>query len=509
MTTEETSREDAVRKDLHALAGGASLSLIGRVASGALVFLYGIAVARLLDVRSVGILMLGLAIIRIAELVARMGLEIGAMHHVAILAATGRGADVRPTVRNAVGVALACSLLVAGIVAALAPLAARTFELPELAGVLRILAAALPPMSVAMIVLTSLLGLGRVAYNTIGEKLVLPAVNVAACTLLLAAGLGVRGASAAYVLSGLLTVPLALRYFRRSTAAAPPRAAPVPAIELLRFSTPIVLVVILTQALLWTDTLILGLLATASDVGIYSAAARTALALSMVVASFNTIFAPTISALYHRGDTAHLRFLFKTVSKWMFLVTCPLALVLMLLSHEIMALFGPAFPAGARALQILALAQLIASGTGAVGFMLTMSGRQKVMLVNTVVACLLNVALNAWLIPIHGMEGSAIATCISITVYSLLALVEVRWTLEMHPYTGGHGKVVAAGLVALAILGGAKPHLGAVTWQQALVGYPLAFAALYVAGLFLLGVAKEEASILSTLKQKLLLQPRP
>jgi O-antigen/teichoic acid export membrane protein len=495
---------DPVARDLHAIAGGAGLSLFGRIATGGLVFVYGVVVARLLDVRSVGILMLGLAIVRIAELLARMGLEIGTMHYVSILAGSGRASGIRPTIRNAVGLVLACSIAVAAVLMLTAPLASRIFGMPELSAVLRILAAAVPPMSVAMILLAALLGLKQIAYNTIGERIALPASNLVICAALLTAGLGAQGASAAYVVSATLTVPLALWYLTRCTEPARSRPAPVPVRDLLRFSAPIVLAVILTQVLLWTDTLMLGLLGTASEVGIYSAAARTALVLSMVVASFNGIFAPTISDLYHRGELAHLKLLFKTVSKWMFLVTCPLALVLVLLSGELMLLFGPAFAGGAGALQILLVAQLVASGTGAVGFMLMMSGRQKAMLINTVVACVVNVGLNAAFIPGYGIEGAAIATCISIAVYSLLALVEVQWTLKMHPYANGHWRVAAAGVAAFVVLALAKPHIAGLTYLETLAVYSAAYAALYLAGLFVLGMAKDEKLLFSTLKGRLL-----
>ncbi len=494
-------------KDLHAIAGGAGLSLLGRVANGAMVFVYGIVVARLLDVRSVGILMLGLAIIKISELVSRMGLEIGILHYVAILKGNGREGDIRGTVRQAALLVLASSALLALVIFVLAPLASRKFALPELETVLRILAASLPPTSVAMILLTALLGLKQMAYNTIGEKIFLPAANLAACTLLLLAGFGLEGASTAYLAGAVLTVPLAVHYLSRCTTAGNQDARPVPAADLLRFSAPIVLVAIMTQAMLWTDTIILGLLRDASEVGIYSAAARTALMAGLVVGSFNMIFAPTISDLYHRKELKHLEYLFKTVSKWMFLVVCPFVLSLVLVSEEVLMLYGATFAAGSTALEILSLAQLIASGTGAVGFMLTMSGRQKIMLVNTVVAFFLNIALNYWFVPQYGIEGAAVATCISITVFCLLALVEVQWALGMHPYSGGHLRILAAGLFALGTLAFAKRHLGGLSYLEALVAYSLAYAALYAAALYVLGLADEEKLIFSTLKRKLLGRP--
>jgi O-antigen/teichoic acid export membrane protein len=287
----------------------------------------------------------------------------------------------------------------------------------------------------------------------------------------------------------------------------PPRegggGAPTASYELLRFSAPLVLVIILTQLLFWTDILMLGLLREAREVGIYSAAVRIAFAANMIVAAANQIFAPTISHLYHQGDLPHLEVLFKTVSKWVFLATLPVVMILLLLSDEILRLFGPTFVAANTALVILALTQLVDASTGASTFMLTMSGRLKLMVFNTGTAFVLNVALNALLVPRFGIEGAAAATFLALTAFQILALVQTRWTLGMHPYNLGYLKPLAAAIAAFAVVGVVKAWVGEMPYMLAIVAYSVGYAVLYLGALFVAGFPKEDEFVFSAIRNKL------
>jgi len=498
-----SAADDPLREDLQAIAGGTGLSMLGRIVNGALSFFYGVVLARLLDIHSVGVMMLALAIIRIAEFVARMGLELGTLHYVAILAGKGSIAGVRGTVRSALGLVVLFGFALTAILAASAGLMSVRFEMPDLAAVIRILSVSLVPTSMTMILLAALLGLKQFGYNTVCERIVLPATNLVICGALLLAGFGIVGASVAYVAAALLTFPLAARYFGRSAPAAGRVSAPIAAGELLRFSAPLVLVIILTQMLFWADIVMLGLLRSASEVAVYSAAARTAFAANMIVAAAGQIFAPTISHLYHRGDLSHLEALYKTVGKWMFLATLPAVMLLLLLSAEVLRLFGPAFVAGKTALMILAVTQLVDAGTGTSSFMLTMSGRTKLMVFNTGVAFVLNVALNALLVPRFGIEGAAAATFLALGTFQLLALIETRWTLKMHPYSAGYLKPLAAGIAAFACVWAVKAAIGEMPYVLAIVVYSAAYAVLYFGALFVAGLAKEDELVLSTIRSKL------
>ena len=499
----EDPEERPSDRDLGVLASGAGISLLGRIANGGLVFAYGVVLARLLEVRDVGAMLLGLTLIRVAELLSRMGLEFGALHFVAIANGDGRSSIVRATVRNAVRFGLLFSVFVSlGLVAG-APVLARVFELPELAVVLRTLALSLPLTSTTMILLAALLGLKEVVKNTLGEKIALPGINLILCTLLLAAGLELNGASMAYVAAALFTMPLAAYFFHRSAPLARSPSAPVPAMELLRFSVPVVLVVMCTDLLAWTDTIMLGLLRPADEVGIYGSAMRVAIIAGMFTASFCALFVPTISDLYNRGEMRQLGYLYKAVGKWIFLATLPVFFVVMLLAPNLMLLFGPAYVPGSAPLVVLTLTQLVAACGGAVSFMLMMSGRQKLILVDALFACVLNLALNAALIPRFGMLGAASATCISIAAFNAMALVQVWRTMEMHPYHWGYAKILAVGAIAFLAVSWLRSEFGASGSATEFALYSAGYLALYLVILLATGMDAEDKVILDKLRRKL------
>jgi len=499
--------ENAPHEELGAIAGGAGLSLFGRVINGGIMLGYGIVLARFLDVRSVGIVTLGLTLIRFSEIVARMGLDLGTLHFVAIAdGENGRG-RIRGTVRNAVWLVGSASIALAVLVTVAAPFVAARFDLPELSAMLRVLAWSLLPTSVTMVLLAALLGLKQVRLNTIGEKLTLPSINFAACCLLLAAGFGAMGAGMAYVLAALFTLPFVARFFLASIEPGQHDERPIATRVLLRFSIPLMFANVFNLALVWIDTLMLGLLRSADEVGIYNAATRIALCAGIVVGSINVIFAPRISDLYNRMELKQLAYLYKVVGKWIFLVSLPLTFIMILLSEELMLLFGPGFVSGSSALVVLALTQLVGAATGAVGFMLTMSGHQRLMLLNTVAACVLNIALNAVLVPDYGMTGAAFATCIAIAIFNLAALIQVRWLTGMQPYSPDYLRVLAAAILALVLSVLLKAYLHGMMFLPAIACFSGAFTALYVGLLCVFGFTHGDKPIIDLMKSKVLGKP--
>ena len=134
-----------------------------------------------------------------------------------------------------------------------------------------------------------------------------------------------------------------------------------------------------------------------------------------------------------------------------------------------------------------------------VGYVLRMSGKQDIELVNAVVLLILNIALNLWLVPLYGIFGAALATGTSFTVISAARIVEVYVFLQMHPYdTNYHKPFVAAAAVIL---------LGVVLsrWTMAAPYWIIAMAVLFVVYfvvLFFLGLEYEDQMIWATIKRK-------
>jgi O-antigen/teichoic acid export membrane protein len=122
---------------------------------------------------------------------------------------------------------------------------------------------------------------------------------------------------------------------------------------------------------------------------------------------------------------------------------------------ELLSVFGHRFEVGATVIVVLALGKLVDSATGPCGLMLNMSGRPGLSLFDNVLVLVANIALNIWLIPIYGIEGSAAAWAVSLALVNVLRVLQVKKVLGMFPFGIGEAKAlvaaIAAGAVALAV----------------------------------------------------------
>ena len=113
-------------------------------------------------------------------------------------------------------------------------------------------------------------------------------------------------------------------------------------------------------------------------------------------------------------------------------------------------IFGKDYADGAIPLVILATTQVVNVGTGAVGFLLTMSGHQNQWFITSGFTMSLTLILNAVLVPVFGMTGSALATALAVSGLYLAGLVQVKITLGLWPYDRRYIK----GLLTTGIMAG-------------------------------------------------------
>lgn len=182
------------------------------------------------------------------------------------------------------------------------------------------------------------------------------------------------------------------------------------------------------------DLIMLGSLKGAHDAGIYAIASRAAALVPFVAGAANLTLGPRIARLYHAGDHALLQRMLGAAARRVFVVTLPLAILLVAAAWWLLYyLFGADFTPAARPLQILAGAQLAAIGFGSVGTILTMAGHERLSMAGVGIAVTLNIVLNVILIPRLGPEGAAIATGSSRLLTRILLWYWVRRRLHIRP----------------------------------------------------------------------------
>lgn len=179
------------------------------------------------------------------------------------------------------------------------------------------------------------------------------------------------------------------------------------------------------------DIVMLGALASADLAGIYKAATRGADIVMFPSAMISLSLAPLISQLHTAGDMLRLQRGITKTTRVGVALALPVAAVLLLFSDLFLGLFGSEFTTGSGALRLLIVAQVITALAGPAGWILVMTGHEKSAAMGLGVSVVLNISLNALLIPKFGLNGAAVATMISTLSWNLILVVAVKRILKL------------------------------------------------------------------------------
>jgi O-antigen/teichoic acid export membrane protein len=108
------------------------------------------------------------------------------------------------------------------------------------------------------------------------------------------------------------------------------------------------------------------------------------------------------------------------------IISTPIFIAILIFPSFVLDFFGEEFTAGVAPLIILAIGQIINAICGPVMYLLNMTGKEKQARNIIIVASIINVALNLYLIPIYGLMGAAIATGVSTVVWNIMAVFQIK-----------------------------------------------------------------------------------
>ncbi len=198
--------------------------------------------------------------------------------------------------------------------------------------------------------------------------------------------------------------------------------------ETLKLSIPMMLTMLVTLALNQIDLFMLEMLATEHDVGYFAAASTTAHILPVAQVTIVGLFLPLIQPAMEQGPE-HARPLFWQGQRLIMAVVGVLAVLLILAGSWFLSFFGRDYRIAETALVWLVLAQTSWAMVALSSTWLQYASRGHWVLWAGLVALVLDMLCNIWLIPIHGINGAAMATLISLSCAALM-VVGLFWRYQ-------------------------------------------------------------------------------
>jgi O-antigen/teichoic acid export membrane protein len=184
----------------------------------------------------------------------------------------------------------------------------------------------------------------------------------------------------------------------------------------------------------WFDSIVIGQFYPEEVVGTYAVAYRVALIGSFALLATNSVIGPKVSELYSKGDLKALQYEGRKASKLGFWMTFPFLIIIVLFPKFILGIFGEEFESIQLVFVMLILisGQLVATICGPSGFILQLTGKQRIFKNIMIAVAGLNVVLNYALVPYYGLYGAAITNVICVIIWNLSSSYVINMTMGIN-----------------------------------------------------------------------------
>lgn len=206
------------------------------------------------------------------------------------------------------------------------------------------------------------------------------------------------------------------------------------------------------------DTVMLGFMATDTDVGYYNAAIKIKTILVSIVTSLGTVLLPRASYYIEHGMLDEFERITKKALNFVFLVATPMMIYFILFAKEgIYFLSGSAYDGAILPMQILMPTLLLIGITNVLGIQILVPlGKEKIVLYSEIAGAVVDVIINALLIPGYQSAGAALGTLVAEAVVLLVQYAALRDGIGKSFAAISYKKIIVALVVAIAASFGFK-----------------------------------------------------
>ncbi len=307
----------------------------------------------------------------------------------------------------------------------------------ELARALLIGAIVVPLMTLRLIGASALRAFGAIIVSMLPERILRDSVGFLILAALVLGGLAPPDAVTAMAAT-LATAIITLLFIQRFLISRRPpelvSAAPCYAIrDWLRPAVSLTLIMLADTIMSRAGILIIGLRNDALGVAIFAVAFNLAQLVALPRMALSALFAPTVSALFARGDMVALQRLMARSAALSLAFTLLIALPLIAGAPFLLPWFGPQFVTSYPVLIVLVLGQLAAAAAGPQQHLFTMTGHERQGATLMAISAAATIVGAALLVIPFGMMGIAVATTLSMIGWNIGMAIFLSRRLQLRP----------------------------------------------------------------------------
>ena len=421
MTKSKKNEQNKVDNSLRLLAKTSIIVLIGLFLSKAFTYLYRIIVARYFGPEVYGLFSLAIMVSGFFILVASLGFIDGLLRYIPIYRGKNQTNKISYVLRYSY-IILFCSGLIFGAILFFSSefISNTIFHNSDLTIYLKVFSFIVPISIFSSVFLAVIRTYEKINWYSFIQNILQNFIKILLLSILIFLGFKSNAIIISYfigILSMLIVSYLYCKYKLPEIFIKPKltkRSKDQVKRELFLYSWPIIFLSFVSTFMYWIDSFLIGFFKSVTDVGFYNAAIPIAGLFSIASEIFQQLFFPLITKEFSKKNLQLIKEISKQVGKWIFIINLPLFLLVFIFPELIIKiLFGNDYLVAANALRFLSFGALFTSVSVLSINLLSMIGKSKLILINSVIFSIINLILNILLIPKYGIAGSAFATMLS------------------------------------------------------------------------------------------------
>ncbi len=504
------NEEKKINASLKLLVKTSLIVFIGVILSKAFTYLYKVIIARQFGPEIYGVFSLATVILSFFITISFLGLSEGLLRYISIYRGKKEITKIRYLIKVSTMILVVSSVLSMALLFILSDfISINIFHNEELSIFLKIFSILIPLSVLSGIFLSLIKAYEKISMYSFIVNILQNVSRVILLVLFIFVGFKSRSIAWSYFFSILLIAIVSYiaskKYLPEVFGAVDLKDRQKSKVirEVMAYSWPIVFLGAIGSLFIWIDSLVIGYLKNVSDVGFYNVASTIISLFGVAPELFMQLFFPLITKEFARKNFNLIKEISKQVNKWIFILNLPLFVIIFLFPGAVInLLFGPDYLVAETSLRILSVGAFFSSLIMILTNLLSMKGKSKIILVNIILASLLNLILNVILVQKFGIMGAAISTSLIWIILGISLFIEVKSYLNFAPIRRKMIKISFISIFPILILFFSKRLVPLTKFNVILLG--CLFLLVYLALILIVeGLDKHDLMIIGAIKNKL------